>query len=52
MYIFAEKNNLFYKFHPGVVAALAALIFVLGMLFSHPVFLLALLFALGIIIIS
>lgn len=43
MYLFQEKNNLFYKYNTISILTYLGVIFFLALVFSHPIFLLALL---------
>ncbi len=52
MLVYREKNNLFYKLHPVTLMAYVCLIIALSMVYSHPLYLLGILFAIGLVMIS
>lgn len=52
MLIYREKDNLFYKLHPFTKVFYVFSILLLSMMFSHPIYLLGLFFAIGLSIIS
>ena len=50
MLSYREKDSLIHRLHPAVVVALAASIFILSLVFSHLLYLLGLLLAVGAVI--
>ena len=50
MFTYREKDNLIYKLHPLTMVTFIAVVFVLSLLLSNPVYLLGLLAAVGIVI--
>jgi len=50
MLAYREKNNLIHKLHPFTAVAFIGVIFILSLIFSHPVYLLALFCAVGLVI--
>jgi len=52
MLTYREKDNLIHKLHPFTTVAFVGIIFLLSLVFSHPVYLLGLLLAVGAVIIA
>lgn len=52
MLAYREKNNLIHKLHPITSVAYIAVILLLSLIFSHPVYLLGLLLAVGTVIVA
>ncbi|MEA1961913.1 MAG: energy-coupling factor transporter transmembrane component T [Bacillota bacterium] len=52
MYSYQERDNLIYQLHPATMIVFVMAIFILAMVFSHPVYLLGLLLAVGIVIVA
>ncbi|MCF8011513.1 MAG: energy-coupling factor transporter transmembrane protein EcfT [Clostridiales bacterium] len=52
MLVYREKDNLIYKLHPVTVMSYIAVVLLLSLIFSHPVYLLVLFFAVGAVIIA
>lgn len=52
MLAYREKNNLFHQLHPFTAVSFIGVVFLLALLFSHPVYLLALFVVVGLVIIA
>lgn len=52
MFIYREKNNLIHKLHPCTIVSFIGAVFLLSLIFTHPIYLLGLLVAVGIVIIA
>lgn len=52
MLAYREKNNLIHKLHPFTTVAFIGIVFILSLIFSHPVYLLALFCAVGLVIVA
>jgi len=52
MLVYREKDNLIHKLHPFTIMAFIGVVFILSLVFSHPVYLLGLLAAVGAVIIA
>lgn len=52
MLVYREKDNLIHKLHPFTIVAFVGVVFTLSLVFSHPVYLLGLFMAVGLVIIA
>ena len=52
MLTYREKDNFIYKLHPYTVMAFVLAVFILSIIFSHPLHLLALLLAVGLVLLA
>ncbi|MDD3888385.1 MAG: energy-coupling factor transporter transmembrane component T [Syntrophomonadaceae bacterium] len=52
MLVYREKDNLIHKLHPFTIVTFIGVVFLLSLIFSHPVYLLGLLLAVGVVIIA
>ncbi|MDD2585876.1 MAG: energy-coupling factor transporter transmembrane component T [Syntrophomonadaceae bacterium] len=52
MLVYREKDNLIHKLHPFTIVAFVGVVFILSLVLSHPVYLLGLFLAVGVVIIA
>jgi len=52
MLVYREKDNLIHKLHPFTIMTFIGIVFILSLVFSHPVYLLGLFIAVGAVIIA